>query len=158
MSNFYVCQKCGDDFTPTGDESRVTVERDGWALALVEHYPPCGGLGVDRFPELVKPAPEPSTITVEIPGRMFAYWTEEGVTHLTFTPAAGDAGYFGPSATIIDHEHDSIDSAAAALDVENVDGPFWKAMQAALVVVGVGDGAHGRDDVEQYAVPIAWRE
>ena len=87
--------------------------------------------------------------------------TTNTVTRLVFTPFGSSAGYFGPLAIVDD---DDID-----LDTENVDGPFWKAMQAALAPttlypVGSADnrGAiflDARDDTQdRTTVPIEWSE
>jgi hypothetical protein len=61
---------------------------------------------------------------VKIPGEFFARYEDGKITKLTFMPHASNAGYFGPAAVVLDGDAD--------LDVEEVDGPFWRAMQAVL--------------------------
>lgn len=61
---------------------------------------------------------------VEIPGQLTAVYRGGVITEWTFIPSAGYAGYFGPAAinTADDDE----------LEIEAVDGPFWKAIQTHL--------------------------
>lgn len=82
-------------------------------------------------------APPTMTTRVEIPGEVIATYQDGRITALVFVPWAGDAGYFGPAATVFDGD---------ALDVEDTDGPFWKAMQDRV-------GAAGAD-----APVITWEE
>jgi hypothetical protein len=64
--------------------------------------------------------------TFRIPGDVFAVINEDGtIAAVQFTPHAGSAGYNGPSAKYYDGPNED-------LDVESVDGPFWRAMQAFL--------------------------
>jgi hypothetical protein len=67
---------------------------------------------------------------VEIPGRFYATYKDGRIVGMTWTPSAGDAGYFGPSAFA--YELDSGMRFSAPLDVEDADGPFWRSMQNAL--------------------------
>lgn len=71
---------------------------------------------------------------VHIPGSLIAH-VEFGRVRFVFTPAASDAGYTGPAAVAVSGDLDSI-------QVEDVGGPFWRMVQAAL--------AEGS--------PIDWRE
>lgn len=84
----------------------------------------------------------PRTYRVRIPG---AAWAEvviddpdmsggQHVVHrLYFTPYASDAGYRGPAAEVAIHDIDS-EGWARDIDVDSVDGPFWRAVQEALAV------------------------
>lgn len=76
-------------------------------------------------------------IRVTIPGSFAAHYDMESgtVTGLVFTPHGGDAGYFGPSAVVdynLDDWREPLSDDAIALDVEDTDGPFWRAVQDAL--------------------------
>lgn len=62
--------------------------------------------------------------TVEIPGTVFASYEDGKILDITFTPHASSAGYSGPTAVLWEGD--------GALDVESVDGPFWRAMQTYL--------------------------
>lgn len=65
-----------------------------------------------------------NTVSVVIPGIVTAHYFEGVITGINFTPHASGAGYFGPAAIPDDDDVD--------LDVENTDGPFWRAVQHAL--------------------------
>lgn len=83
----------------------------------------------------------PVRAEVEIPGTVTAVYNFEtgALDCITFTPHAGAAGHFGASAfvgdtyddegPIVGVDHDTIEHA---LDVDNVDGRFWEATQAAI--------------------------
>lgn len=64
---------------------------------------------------------------VVIPGDFVATYNDEGgITALEFYPRASNAGAAPAPAAYI--EEGDVD-----LDVEDTDGPFWKAMQTAIV-------------------------
>lgn len=83
----------------------------------------------------------PLMAEVEIPGTVTAYYNFEtgALDFIAFTPHAGSAGHFGDSAIIGDvyrQPADAVDAEERAevehqLDVEDVDGTFWRAVQAA---------------------------
>ena len=62
--------------------------------------------------------------TVRIPGSLTAHWQEGRIVGWTFMPHGSAAGYFGPTAELVDGDDD--------LDVTDVDGPFWRAVQRHL--------------------------
>lgn len=62
--------------------------------------------------------------TVFIPGKAVAYYEYGKITRLVFTPHGGDAGYFGPSAVLFEGDE--------SLEIEDVCGEFWKAVQTWL--------------------------
>jgi hypothetical protein len=66
--------------------------------------------------------------TVSIPGTFYATYEDGKITGYTFTPSGSAAGYFGPSARVEDGDDD--------LDVEDTNGPFWRAVQADLTANG----------------------
>lgn len=80
----------------------------------------------------------PETV-VHIPGAFYAHYEDGRITRLVFMPHASDAGYAGPPATVWDGD--------TSLDVVEVEGPFWRAMQAAL----------GSPDPAEH-VAIEWEE
>lgn len=65
---------------------------------------------------------DPAETTVHIPGTVIATYKDGRITKMVFLPSGSCAGYFGPSAEVLDGDDD--------LDVESVDGPFWRAVQA----------------------------
>lgn len=64
--------------------------------------------------------------TVEIPGKFVAVYEDGKIDRFVFTPFASFAGYFGDAAIVTD------DEPREDIDAGNIDGPFWKAVQAAL--------------------------
>lgn len=66
----------------------------------------------------------PTETLVQIPGFVWATYRNGVAERVHFTPLAGGAGYFGGSAFIWSGDPD--------LDVEDTEGPFWRAMQAYL--------------------------
>lgn len=86
---------------------------------------------------------------VIVPGSIFAEWVDGKIVRLSFTPAAADAGYFGPSAVLFD---------GADIDVEDTDGPFWRAMQAALAPTTYFPAEHSERDENRTTVEIGWSE
>lgn len=81
-----------------------------------DHCPTCA----EFHPEGECPL-APRRTRVVIPGTVAAIYSEGIITEITFTPHASGAGYFGPSAIVEEFEDD--------LNVEDVDGPFWRAVQ-----------------------------
>lgn len=83
-----------------------------------------------------------STAAVSIPGNFSAIVRKDDltgectVTGWLFIPSASSAGYRGPSAFN--------DGPATDIDVESVDGPFWKAVQTTLA--------------ETPTIPVRWEE
>jgi hypothetical protein len=67
---------------------------------------------------------EETTATIHIPGELIARYRDGRITALQWWPSASNAGYFGPSATVL--------SGDIALDIESETGPFWSAVQTAL--------------------------
>jgi hypothetical protein len=61
---------------------------------------------------------------VDIPGEFSAHYKNGAIIGFTFIPHASNAGYFGPAARVSEGD--------AELDVEETDGPFWRALQAKL--------------------------
>jgi hypothetical protein len=69
-----------------------------------------------------------SRTTFTIPGTVFATIGPDGVlTSLTFTPAAADAGYFGPAAVYYDGPEAAADGVDWAPD--DTDGELWHGIQ-----------------------------
>lgn len=67
---------------------------------------------------------EPSFSIVHIPGYVHAVYDHSNgeIAKLVFTPSASHPGHFRePAATVMQGDED--------LDVEDTDGPFWKAVQ-----------------------------
>jgi hypothetical protein len=84
-----------------------------------------------------EPEEEGGKSAVEIPGRLIADYENGAIIKWTFVPHAGDAGYFGPAAELIEgDEH---------LNVEDSAGAFWTAVQ------------HGFDD-DGSTFHVAWEE
>lgn len=134
-----ICLKCGGDVHTTGDEATITTPE---GVTLYEHHSPpnettdepCRGwaVGIANY----RPRPVDMTAWYRIPGNFAAEFDKDGnVSRLTFTPHAGDAGYFGPSAYLVE--------GYEFPDIEDTDGPFWFAMQHALL---------------SNALPIEWTE
>lgn len=73
--------------------------------------------------------PDTNETTVMIPGTVDTVYVDGVITKLTFTPHAGGAGHFGPSAVIF--------SGDESLDVESTEGPFWSAVQTYLADSGI---------------------
>lgn len=69
--------------------------------------------------------PQDGDIEVVIPGTFLATYREGEIVRWTFLPAASDAGYSGPAAVYDDDQ-------GVDLAVDDVDGPFWKAVQNVL--------------------------
>ncbi len=67
-----------------------------------------------------------SNARVQIPGSLTAVYEGGHISGWTFIPAAGYAGYFGEAAFVTRGDEE--------LDVEDVDGPFWKAVQVHLEI------------------------
>lgn len=61
---------------------------------------------------------------VQIPGVFRAFYEGGRILGFQFEPHGSNAGYFGPAAILEDGD--------AHLDIEDTDGPFWKAVQAYL--------------------------
>jgi hypothetical protein len=106
---------------------------------------------------------EPSEATISIPGQFTVTYegtVEEGrITKMAFTPDAGAAGYFGPSAEVWDAK--TRDDGLDRLDVEDTDGPFWRAMQAALAETWRFQDEADQDNdavVTGPWLPIQWEE
>ena len=68
------------------------------------------------------------TALIGIPGRVAAYIVEGQVTEINFTPHASGAGYFGPAAVVDELSDEDEDH----FDLENTEGPFWRAVQEYL--------------------------
>lgn len=65
-----------------------------------------------------------NTDRINIPGEFNALYENGRIVKLYFIPLASAAGHFGPAATVVTGDE--------TLDVEDVEGPFWRAMQDAL--------------------------
>ena len=66
---------------------------------------------------------------VTVPGVVHATYENGKITDIVFLPHGSNAGWRGPSAELFDGDN---------LDVEDTDGPFWKAMQDFLGPLGDG--------------------
>lgn len=100
---------------------------------------------------------------ITVPGIFFVELDESTetpkVVRFSFQPLASDAGYFGPSADY--YERASFIHTIEPLDLEDVDGPFWKAVQHALepfTYVTVADPDEEQDEHVGHRVPIEWTE
>jgi hypothetical protein len=65
---------------------------------------------------------------VQIPGYVEAEYVDGRISEIVFTCVASSAGYFGPSARLSEGDPN--------LDIEDTDGPFWRAMQTYLGPIG----------------------
>lgn len=113
---------------------------------------------------------EPIRAVVHVPGAFYVTCNADtGETlSMTFTPAAADAGFFGSAAELSYVDGRELDAdfttdVAANLKCDDVDGPFWRGVQAALQtrVRTVFANMEDPDDdstVEIYDVPIGWEE
>lgn len=79
--------------------------------------------------EFLEDRPYGEATAVVIPGVFMARYLDGRITGFFFMPAASDAGYQGDAAAVADGDID--------LDVEESDGPFWKAVQR---YIGPRDG------------------
>lgn len=96
-----------EDFTDLGEAARW-AEWGHCCLASTEH-------------EIV-----PAQQAYTVPGTvMVVFDARHGTTETTFTPFGGAAGHFGPPAL-------PYEDADENLDLEDVDGPFWRGVQAEL--------------------------
>lgn len=59
-----------------------------------------------------------------VPGLVTVRIVDGGVDKIIFTPYASSAGHFGPSAIWSEGDDDS-----QMVDLEDTDGPFWRAVQ-----------------------------
>lgn len=85
---------------------------------------------------------ESEEVSVIIPGDVMAHlWLRSDGTirieQLTFTPSAGDAGYFGPKAIVWSGPEAFEDHEALEEDVEDVEGRFWAAVREYLATYSV---------------------
>lgn len=88
-----------------------------------------------------------TTTIVGVPGFVHAFYDDGRITRLEFTP--------------IDHDACDVFDGDDTLDTTAVDGPFWRAMQAALLdttYLTIDDGGDARDEIVTHNVPIQWRE
>lgn len=173
--NVAQCQKCGEEFHLTGDESTITVSNGhldfgASRVTLYEHYSPsdmsdgepCGGLGVLIGSWQAAPPTPPEPISVRIPGLFYASYdpAADAILRFTFVPAGSDAGYLGPMAEL--NEVGGRYDAELDLGLEDVDGPFWRAVQAALqptTYMSVAPtGGCDDDPHDRTTVPIGWEE
>lgn len=115
-----------------------------------------------RLPYPLRDDDRSGGVVVLVPGSFYATFEgtlrEGRITRMVFMPHASSAGYHGPSAqTEVAPEHPHM----LGLDVEQTDGPFWRAMQAALAQhtwVRVTHDGFADGDVDGPLVPIAWEE
>lgn len=90
-------------------------------------------------------------VTVDIPGSFSAAVAWDGdaarVLGYTFMPHGSGAGYFGPSAEVTAVEpadHDYADEAVGMMNETDVDGAFWRSVQA--------------DQADGGPITVAWTE
>ena len=72
--------------------------------------------------------PKPQASIVEVPGTVTARYCDGKITGWVFSPLGSCAGHFGPTAVVVDGP--GIDN------IDDVDGPFWKAVQDDLALNG----------------------
>jgi hypothetical protein len=119
-----------DDLTENADGTLHGPTNDQgwaeWAAAQVEAHP-------DRIhPEGLRMSAD-RTISYRIPGTVVAHYDPEtGTTRTTFTPHAGAAGHFGPAA----EWWGDGDNPLSDDDLDNPDGPLWRAIQRELEASG----------------------
>lgn len=112
--------------------------------AAMYHLGDLGELPAELAPEApTVEAPTDDETVVTIPGAVYAHYKDGVITRLEFSPS-------DPEASAYVWEGDE------TLDVEDVDGPFWKAMQAALSTATWTQV--GGDSVENHVMPIEWTE
>lgn len=88
---------------------------------------------------------------INIPGVFYVELDESKetprVVRMVFMPHGSNAGYFGPSAEYSSRA--SFIHTVEPLDLEDTDGPFWKAVQHAL---------EHSDVTTTHRIPIVWEE
>lgn len=80
--------------------------------------------------DAITPMMSPPASTVTIPGVVHARYEPGRILDIVFLPHGSNAGWSGPSAELFDGDAD--------LDVEDTEGPFWRAMQRYLGPLGDG--------------------
>lgn len=100
---------------------------------------------------------------IQIPGVFYVELdeTEETprVERFVFMPHGSNAGYFGPSAEYSSRA--SFHHTMEPLDLEDTDGPFWKAVQHALetfTYTAVAEPDEEPDEIVLHRIPIVWEE
>lgn len=80
---------------------------------------------------------------VVVPGDMTIVFNMETgqVVRMSFMDDASNAGYFGPTAVPAAYWGPQL-AELDVLELENTEGPFWKAVQAKLAELGDGPAIH----------------